>query len=185
MHPVRPIAATPGAAAHSVRGAGAGHRRIPRRGEAPEALARRLARAKAETVVSASPGSIVIGSDQVATLDGRTPVGKPGTHEAARRQLAAASGQAMHFYTAFALLAPGYPAIEGACRWQSSSAASRMRDRSLSRARAALRLRRRRQMRRLGIALLKGIRTDDPTALIGLPLMQVADALRQVGLPPT
>jgi septum formation protein len=158
----------------------------PGEGEAPEALARRLARAKAETVASASPGSIVISSDQVATLDGRTPVGKPGTHEAARRQLAAASGQAMHFYTAFALLAPGYRAIEGcvpvAVQFRRLSDAEIDRYLALEQpfdcAGAA-------KCEGLGIALLKGIRTDDPTALIGLPLMQVADALRQVGLPPT
>jgi septum formation protein len=158
----------------------------PGEGEEPGALARRLARAKAETVAAASPGSIVIGSDQVATLDGRTPVGKPGTHEAARRQLAAASGRAMHFHTAFALLAPGYAAIEGcvpvAVRFRRLSDAEIDRYLALEQpfdcAGAA-------KCEGLGIALLTSIRTDDPTALIGLPLMQVAEALRQVGLPPT
>jgi septum formation protein len=158
----------------------------PRAQEAPESLARRLARAKAEAIATALPGSVVIGSDQVATLDGTTPIGKPGTHEAARRQLQAASGRVMHFHTAFVLLAPGRPAIDGwvpvAVQFRRLDDAEIERYLALEQpfdcAGAA-------KCEGLGIALLKSIRTDDPTALIGLPLMQVADALRQVGLSPT
>ena len=158
----------------------------PRAQEAPPALARRLARTKAETIATASPGCIVIGSDQVATLDGVTPIGKPGTHAAACRQLQAASGRIMHFHTAFVVLAPGCPAIEGcvpvAVEFRRLGDAEIERYLALEQpfdcAGAA-------KCEGLGIALLKSIRTDDPTALIGLPLMQVAEALRQVGLPPT
>ena len=154
--------------------------------EAPRSLAERLARSKAEAVAAAAPGSIVIGSDQVATLDGVTPIGKPGSHEAARRQLQAASGRVMHFHTAFAVLAPGHAAIAGCApvavefRHLDDPEIERylVLEQPFDCAGAA-------KCEGLGIALLKSIRTDDPTALIGLPLMQVADALRRVGLPPT
>src|SRR5690606_22298408 len=72
-------------------------------GERPAALAARLARAKAQAVAASRPRAIVIGSDQVASLDGRTPIGKPGTLARAREQLRAASGRAMQFHTAFAV----------------------------------------------------------------------------------
>jgi len=158
----------------------------PRAEEAPQALARRLARSKAAAVAAVAPGSVVIGSDQVATLDGRTPIGKPGTLEAARGQLAAASGRVMQFHTAFALLAPGGIVIEGCvpvevefrCLEGDEIERYLALEQPFDCAGAA-------KCEGLGIALLKRIRTDDPTALVGLPLMQVADALRQVGLSPT
>jgi len=157
----------------------------PVNGEAPEALARRLARAKAQAVADGSPASVVIGSDQVATLDGRTPIGKPGCLENARRQLAAASGRTMHFHTAFALLSPHHPAIEHcvpvAVEFRSLEAIEIDRYLALEQpfdcAGSA-------RCEGLGITLLRRIQTDDPTALIGLPLMLVAQALRQVGMPP-
>jgi len=157
----------------------------PEPGEAPEALARRLARAKAEAVSGDSPTSVVIGADQVATLDGRTPIGKPGCLENARRQLAAASGRTMRFHTAFALLSPDHPAIEHCVsvavqfRLLDSSEIDRYLalEQPFDCAGSA-------KCEGLGIVLLERIRTDDPTALIGLPLMLVAQALRQVGMPP-
>lgn len=158
----------------------------PRPQEMPEALARRLARTKAEAVAALSPGCVVIGSDQVATLDGRTPIGKPGSLEAARRQLAAASGRTMHFHTAFTMLVPHLAPIDGcvpvAVEFRHLEEAEIDRYLSLEQpfdcAGAA-------KCEGLGIALLKRIETEDPTALIGLPLIRVADALRQAGLPPT
>lgn len=156
----------------------------PRAGEAPEALARRLARAKAEAVAAREPDCIVLGSDQVATLDGLTPIGKPGTLDNARRQLAAASGRTMQFHTAFALLSPHQTPIEHcvpiAVRFRALDAGEI--DRYLAReqpfdcAGSA-------RCEGLGIALLESIQTTDPTALIGLPLMLVAQALAQVGMP--
>ena len=157
----------------------------PREGETPPSLARRLARCKAEAIAAAAPDSVVIGSDQVATLDGVTPIGKPGTHDAARQQLQAASGRVMHFHTAFVLLGPGSKAIDGcvpvAVEFRRLAADEIERYLALEQpfdcAGAA-------KCEGLGIALLKRIRTDDPTALIGLPLMQVAQALRRFGLSP-
>jgi septum formation protein len=158
----------------------------PRPQELPQALALRLARAKADAVAATSPASVVIGSDQVATLDGRTPIGKPGTFEVARRQLAAASDRTMRFYTAFVLIAPGRAPLEECVPVEVDF--RRLDEAEIDRylaleqpfdcAGAA-------KCEGLGIALLKRIRTDDPTALIGLPLMRVADALRQAGLAPT
>jgi septum formation protein len=158
----------------------------PQEGEAPAALARRLARAKAAAVATGRRASVVIGSDQVATLDGRTPIGKPGSLENARRQLAAASGRTMHFHTAFTLLAPGRPAIEHCVevavefRTLDGSEIDRYLalEQPLDCAGSA-------RCEGLGIALLTSIRTEDPTALIGLPLIRVSQALREVGLPPT
>lgn len=158
----------------------------PHPDEAPDALARRLARAKATSVAAGSPSSVVIGSDQVATLDGRTPIGKPGSLENARRQLAAASGKTMQFYTAFTLLAPGHHPIE-----HDVSIAVEFRDLDSAEIDRYLALEQpfdcagSARCEGLGIALLRSIRTEDPTALIGLPLMRVAQALREVGLAPT
>jgi len=158
----------------------------PLEGEAPAMLAQRLAYLKARVVALRWPTSVVIGSDQVATLDGGTPVGKPGTLENARRQLAAASGRTMHFHTAFTLLAPGHLPIDGCVpvtvEFRALDSAEIDRYLALEQpfdcAGSA-------RCEGLGIALLQSIRTDDPTALIGLPLMQVAAALRTVGMPAT
>lgn len=158
----------------------------PRPQELPQTLALRLARAKADAVADTSPGSVVIGSDQVATLDGRTPIGKPGTFDAARRQLVAASDRTMWFYTAFALIVPGRAPLQACVPVEVDF--RRLDEAEIDRylaleqpfdcAGAA-------KCEGLGIALLKRIRTDDPTALIGLPLMRLSDALREVGLAPT
>lgn len=74
----------------------------PHPGETPEALALRLSVAKAQAVVSAHPGCVVIGSDQVATVDGQ-PIGKPGDFERARVQLRALAGQTVEFHSALAV----------------------------------------------------------------------------------
>lgn len=153
--------------------------------EAPAAIARRLALEKAWTIAACRPGDAVIGSDQVATLDGHDAIGKPGTMQNARRQLAAASGKTMQFYTAFALVSPHQAPIEHcvpiAVRFRTLGAAEidsyLALEQPLDCAGSA-------KCEGLGITLLESIRTDDPTALIGLPLMLVADALRRVGLAP-
>lgn len=158
----------------------------PMAGEEPEALARRLSRAKAQAVAARYPARVVLGSDQVATLNGLDSIGKPGSLDNARLQLAAASGRTMHFQTAFALLSPHHAPIEGcvpvSVRFRTLSTDEIDRYLALEQpfdcAGSA-------RCEGLGIALLESIRTDDPTALIGLPLMRVADALRQVGMPPT
>ncbi len=156
----------------------------PAAGERPAALASRLARAKAQAVAASRPRAVVIGSDQVATLDGRTPIGKPGTLERAREQLRAASGRAMQFHTAYAVVAPGRPLVEGTVpvtvRFRELEPAEIERylalEQPLDCAGAA-------RCEGLGISLLEAIHTDDPTALVGLPLIQVAETLRRLGIP--
>ena len=157
----------------------------PAPGEPPAGLASRLALAKARSIFTAEPDAVVIGSDQVATLDGCEPIGKPGSFERAREQLRAASGRTMRFHTAFAVLAPRHAPIEETAvidvrfRTLSDDEIDRYLtlDEPFDCAGAA-------RSEGLGIALLEAMRTDDPTALIGLPLIRVAAALRAVGLDP-
>ena len=155
----------------------------PRPGEAPETLARRLARAKAQAVAEQHPEAIVIGSDQVADLAGE-PLGKPGTHDRAVHQLTRMSGQTVVFHTAVAVV----------CResgfTQTDLAAVRVRFRTLSLDEIERYLQAERpydcagsaRSEGLGIALLEAIDSDDPTALVGLPLIRVARMLRGAGM---
>jgi len=152
-------------------------------GEAPAALAERLALAKARAVAARFPGAVVIGSDQVADLDGEA-IGKPGTHDAAALQLRRMSGQTVTFQTAVAIVAPGLAAIERAevrvrVRALSDAAieAYLLADRPYDCAGSA-------KVESLGIALLDAVESDDPTALIGLPLIRTCALLRRAGLEP-
>lgn len=155
----------------------------PRLGETPAALAQRLALAKAEAVARLRPQAIVIGSDQVADLDG-TALGKPGTHERAIAQLRAMSGRVVHFHTAVAVVcaASGFAA--------SDLATVEVRFRSLDDGEIERYLRAEQpydcagsaKSEGLGIALLEAIVSDDPTALVGLPLIRTARLLRAAGL---
>ncbi|TSE34617.1 Maf family nucleotide pyrophosphatase [Tepidimonas charontis] len=155
----------------------------PHPGEAPAALALRLARAKADAVARLHPHALVIGSDQVADLDG-TALGKPGTHERAVAQLQAMRGRTVVFHTAVAVVchARGYAAQE--------AAAVQVRFRTLSDEEIERYLRAERpydcagsaKSEGLGIALLEAIVSDDPTALIGLPLIRTARLLRAAGV---
>lgn len=152
-------------------------------GEAPAALAERLALAKARAVAAAHPGAIVIGSDQVADLGGEA-LGKPGSHAAAAAQLRRMSGREVVFQTAVAIVAPGLAAIE--------RAEVRVRVRALSDAAIEAYLRADEpydcagsaKVESLGIALLDAVESDDPTALIGLPLIRTCALLRRAGLEP-
>jgi septum formation protein len=152
----------------------------PAPGESPAALALRLARAKAAAVAAAHPGAWVIGSDQVADLDG-APLGKSGSREAAIAQLEAMSARAVVFRTAVSVRRGdvAHDAVD----------ATRVRFRPLTRA----------EIERyvdaetpfdcagsfksegLGIALFDAIETSDPTALVGLPLIATARLLRAAG----
>jgi septum formation protein len=153
--------------------------------EAPAALAERLAMAKAREVAARHPGAIVIGSDQVADLGG-APLGKPGTHERALQQLRSMSGRAVVFHTAVAVLRPqtGYV---GRARVPVT-----VRFRHLGESEIDNYLRAEQpydcagsaKSEGLGIALLEAIESDDPTALIGLPLIATARLLREAGLDP-
>jgi len=157
----------------------------PRAGEAPAELALRLALAKALAVAAMHPPAVVIGADQVADLDG-TPVGKPGTHEGAIAQLRAMSGRDVVFQTAVAVVRTdrGYQ--------RALLAPVRVRFRKLCDAEIEYYLRAEQpydcagsaKCETLGIALLEAIESDDPTALVGLPLIRTCMLLREAGLPP-
>ncbi|NBS95322.1 MAG: septum formation protein Maf [Betaproteobacteria bacterium] len=155
----------------------------PHPGEIPEQLSTRLALAKALAV--AVPGTWTIGSDQVATLDG-APIGKPGNHEAARAQLLAASGRTMRFHTALALVDPD----QGRQRVERIDTVVRFRNLTLAEIDAYLHAEQpydcagAAKCEGLGIALLDAIEGDDPTALIGLPLIRLSGWLREWGWNP-
>jgi len=155
----------------------------PRAGESPAALALRLALAKAEAVSVRFPNAIVIGSDQVADLNG-VPLGKPGNHANATAQLQRMRGQMVVFQTAVAVVcqATGFR--------QSDLAQVRVQFRNLSDGEIEAYLCAERpydcagsaKSEGLGIVLLESIENDDPTALIGLPLIRTATLLRAAGL---
>ena len=155
----------------------------PLPGEAPTALAQRLALAKARAVAAQRPDAIVIGSDQVADLNGE-PLGKPGNHERAVAQLRRMSGQTVLFQTALAVVCQqtGFEASE--------LTVVKVVFRQLDDATIERYLRAEQpydcagsaKSEGLGIALLERIDNDDPTALIGLPLIHTARLLRQAGL---
>ena len=151
--------------------------------ETPRALALRLALAKARAVAVLHPDAIVIGSDQVADLGGQ-PLGKPGNHERATAQLRRMSGQTVVFQTAVAVVcqAAGFEQVD--------LAPVRVRFRSLNDAEIERYLRAEQpydcagsaKSEGLGIALLDAIVSDDPTALVGLPLIRTCRMLRAAGL---
>ncbi|BDU53790.1 Maf family nucleotide pyrophosphatase [Limnohabitans sp. INBF002] len=151
--------------------------------ETPQALATRLALAKAKAVAALHPHAVVIGSDQVADLNGE-PLGKPGTHERAVLQLQRMRGQTVVFQTAVSVVcqASGFE--------QTELAQIKVRFRDLSDAEIEAYLRAEEpydcagsaKSEGLGIALLDAIDNDDPTALIGLPMIRTARLLRAAGI---
>jgi len=157
----------------------------PLPGETPAALAQRLALAKAQAVAAARPDAVVIGSDQVADLDGR-PIGKPGTHERAVEQLRQLSGRRAVFQTAVAVVRGD----RGYARTLLAPVAVQFR--ALADAEIERYLRAEQpydcagsaKSETLGIALLERIDSDDPTALVGLPLIRTCMLLRAAGLDP-
>ena len=155
----------------------------PLMGEAPQALATRLALAKAKAVAALHPQAVVIGSDQVADLNGE-PLGKPGTHERAVLQLQRMRGQTVVFQTAVSVVC-----LERQFE-QTELAQIKVRFRDLSDADIEAYLRAEEpydcagsaKSEGLGIALLDAIDNDDPTALIGLPMIRTARMLRAAGI---
>ena len=155
----------------------------PLAGETPRALALRLALAKAHAVARQHPQAVVIGSDQVADLGGH-PLGKPGTHERAVAQLRQMHGQTVIFQTAVAVVcaATGFEQVD--------LAPVEVRFRTLSDEEIERYLRAEEpydcagsaKSEGLGIALLDAIVSDDPTALIGLPLIRTCRMLRAAGM---
>lgn len=157
----------------------------PLPGEAPPDLALRLALAKARDVAARHPQAIVIGADQVCDLDGE-PIGKPGTHARAVEQLSRLSGCTVVFQTALAVLRPG----TGFERAMLAPVRVRFRPLSATEIDTYLRLDQpydcagSAKCETLGISLLASIDSDDPTALVGLPLIRTAALLREAGLDP-
>lgn len=152
----------------------------PLPGEAPAALASRLAAAKAKAIHAREPDAWVIGSDQVADLDGRV-LGKPGNLETASAQLRAMSGHEVAFHTALCILGPGFR--------ESAVDTTRVRLRELGddeiarylQAEPAFDCAGSFKAEGLGIALFDAIDSRDPTALVGLPLIATARLLRKAG----
>lgn len=157
----------------------------PHPGEAPSALALRLALAKAQAVAALRPGAVVIGSDQVADLDGQ-PMGKPGSHERAVAQLRSLSGRRVVFQTAVSVVR----ADTGFVKTLLAPVMVRFRTLSDAEIERYLRLEQpydcagSAKSETLGIALLEAIDSDDPTALVGLPLIRTCALLREAGLDP-
>lgn len=154
-------------------------------GEPPRDLAIRLASAKAHAVAARHPDAIVIGSDQVAELDG-TALGKPGSVEAARAQLAASSGKTLSFHTALCVLDMRNNAVVAHSVLDCTQVAFRTLDAAtIARyvdAEKPLDCAGSFKAEGLGIALFERIESSDPTALIGLPLIALAHLLREAGL---
>lgn len=155
-----------------------------REGENPAGLANRLAIAKARAVAEARPADLVIGSDQVADLHG-TPLGKPGDHATAAKQLAACSGQEVIFHTAVCMcsLDSGF---EETCVDRTI-----VEFRDITDAEIDSYLEKDQpwdcaggfRSEGLGSVLFRSVSSSDPTALIGLPLIWVAGALRRANFP--
>lgn len=155
----------------------------PQNGEPPVDLAMRLARAKARAVVAMHPGSVVIGSDQVATFNGR-PIGKPGGFARAFEQLRAMRGKRVEFHTAVA--------VDDGERIETANVVTHcvlrdVGDRALTAyllAETPYDCAGSAKAEALGIALMEHVASDDPTALIGLPLIAVTRMLATFGLDP-
>ena len=156
----------------------------PLSGEDAPATALRLAQMKAQSVRAAHRDALIIGSDQVATSGGRA-LGKPGDHANAVRQLRALSGKSADFHTAVALLDAANGSVQTRvvpCRVHFRQMDDKRIERYLARekpydcAGSA-------KAEGLGIALIARIETEDPTSLIGLPLIALTEMLERAGMP--
>ena len=155
----------------------------PLRGETPESLSLRLSEAKARAVANLYPDALIIGSDQVATVDGKI-YGKPGNHQNAVEQLKQLSGKTVNFFTGLCLLnaqtgkadVRGIPTLVTFRQLTDSEIENYLlREPAYNCAGSA-------KSEGLGIALLSSMRGDDPNALVGLPLIALCDMLRQQGM---
>ena len=156
----------------------------PLPGELPEKLALRLSEAKARAVAPLFPEALIIGSDQVAVLDGRV-YGKPGTHENAVRQLQTMRGRTVNFFTGLCLLdartgeahVRGIPTLVTFRNLSDEEIENYLqREQPYNCAGAA-------KSEGLGIAIIARMQGDDPNALIGLPLIALCDLFREAGFP--
>jgi septum formation protein len=151
--------------------------------EAPLASALRLAQTKALAVQASEPDAIVIGSDQVAEVEGR-PIGKPGSHESALIQLEQLQGRLVVFHTALAVAEPhgrnlhvaSIPTIVHFRKLDREALDHYLKlDEPYDCAGSA-------KVESLGIALIERIESDDPTALVGLPLICLTSMLARAGV---
>ncbi len=156
----------------------------PLAGEATSATALRLAVGKAESLARRFPDALIIGADQVASSDGRR-LDKPGTHENAVAQLRSLSGQSAQFDTAVALFDARNGEVQSRvvpCRVLFRTLDDRLIEKYL-RAEKPYDCAASAKAEGLGIALLERIQTDDPTSLVGLPLIALTTMLARAGLP--
>lgn len=159
----------------------------PLPGEAPTATALRLAKEKARAVAAQAPGALVIGSDQVATLDGEQ-IGKPGSHEAALAQLQKMRGREVVFHTALCLWDGRAADPEASAQLEDVQVRVTFRDLPDAELDAYLRIEQpydcagSAKNEGLGIAILERIDSTDPTALTGMPLIALTSMLRHAGV---
>ncbi len=155
----------------------------PQAGETPSATALRLAREKAAAVAARMPGAIVIGSDQVATLDDEQ-IGKPGSHAAALAQLQKMRGREVIFHTALCV----WDGRDHSAQVENIQTVVKFRDLPDAELDAYLRIEQpydcagSAKNEGLGIAILERIDSSDPTALTGLPLIALTGMLRNIGV---
>lgn len=156
-----------------------------RDGETPAQTAVRLATAKAAAVGTSDAEAVVIGSDQIAELDGRG-IGKPGDHASATAQLRTMRGRTVVFQTAVAVVCRATGFVEAAL----VPVAVRFRQLGDDEIERYLRAETpydcagSAKIETLGIALVESVTADDPTALIGLPLIRTCELLRRAGIDP-
>ncbi len=159
----------------------------PLPGEQPEATALRLAREKAAAVAARASGSIVIGSDQVATLDGEQ-IGKPGDHARALAQLQKMRGRKVVFHTALCVWDGRATALTGPAQLENIQTVVTFRNLPDAELEAYLRIEQpydcagSAKNEGLGIAILERIDSSDPTALTGLPMIALTAMLRKAGV---
>ncbi|MDQ9170666.1 Maf-like protein [Oxalobacteraceae bacterium R-40] len=161
---------------------------LPLPGEAAEVTALRLAKEKALAISRKASGAIIIGCDQVATLDGQQ-IGKPGTHERALAQLQQMRGRRVIFHTALCVLDSRESRSEPVVQLENIQTFVTFRDLPDAELNAYLRIEQpydcagSAKNEGLGIAIIDKIESTDPTALTGLPLIALTSMLRQAGVP--
>jgi septum formation protein len=154
----------------------------PLPGETPKNLTLRLAQAKAQTITALHPDAWVIGSDQSADLNGQV-IGKPGTHSAALAQLKQMQGQVVVFHTALCLVGPNFcETIHVPTTVQFRNLPEQLLDQYL-RLEQPYDCAGSAKSEGMGIILLEKIESEDPTALIGLPLIALTSLLYQAAIP--
>lgn len=160
----------------------------PHGGETPTATALRLARAKAQAIAMLEPGTLVIGSDQVATLDDMQ-IGKPGNHENALLQLQKMRGRRVIFHTALCLWDGRQSTPEKQVQIENVQTFVTFRDLPDHELSAYLHIERpydcagSAKNEGLGITIIEKIESTDPTALTGLPLIALTTMLHRAGMP--